>query len=112
MTDAERVLRAQLADRLADAEALNASLADVRSARSDGTADDEHDPEGSTLSSDWSQMEGLSRSTRDRIAEIERALRRIQDGSYGTCLSCAAPIPPARLEARPAAERCVACASQ
>lgn len=41
--------------------------------------------------------------------EIDEALDRIKDGTYGACVSCGTPIPPERLEARPYARECVAC---
>lgn len=40
---------------------------------------------------------------------IDSALQRINAGTYGSCLDCAQPIPLARLEAEPTAERCVKC---
>ncbi len=40
--------------------------------------------------------------------EVRRARRRIADGTYGTCEVCGEPIPEARLEARPWANRCIA----
>jgi DnaK suppressor protein len=43
------------------------------------------------------------------LREVEEALERIADGSYGICLDCDEPIPPKRLAIRPAAARCVAC---
>ena len=43
------------------------------------------------------------------LANVEQALARVADGSYGECVDCAAPIPFARLAAYPAARRCVAC---
>jgi DnaK suppressor protein len=47
----------------------------------------------------------------DQLAEIDRALVKIDEGSYGTCDSCGGEIPPGRLEVHPWAVRCVACAS-
>jgi RNA polymerase-binding transcription factor DksA len=41
------------------------------------------------------------------LAEIDRALRRVQDGTYGQCEACGRPIGAARLEARPAARFCL-----
>jgi RNA polymerase-binding protein DksA len=41
------------------------------------------------------------------IADIDRALKRIDDGSYGTCERCGKPIPEERLEARPWANLCI-----
>ena len=43
------------------------------------------------------------------LAEVEAALVRITEGTYGDCSDCGNPIPAARLEAYPTARRCVAC---
>ncbi|MEO8508055.1 MAG: TraR/DksA C4-type zinc finger protein [Betaproteobacteria bacterium] len=43
------------------------------------------------------------------LREVEIALGRIQDGTYGTCVECGMPIPYARLAANPSAPRCIAC---
>lgn len=43
------------------------------------------------------------------LQDIERALQRVADGSYGLCRQCGAPIPTARLHAQPTADRCVSC---
>ncbi len=43
------------------------------------------------------------------IAEVEAALRRLKDGSYGQCIDCGEAIPAARLHADPAAARCIRC---
>ena len=42
-------------------------------------------------------------------SEVLDALRRIELGTYGTCVDCAGPVPEGRLEAKPEAARCVAC---
>ncbi len=41
--------------------------------------------------------------------EIDRALEKLEDGSYGTCDACGGPIAPERLEALPWAVLCVSC---
>jgi RNA polymerase-binding transcription factor DksA len=41
------------------------------------------------------------------LADVERALRRLDDGSYGTCQACGATIPDERLAAVPATAFCV-----
>ncbi len=43
------------------------------------------------------------------ISEIDAALERIEDGSYGTCSNCGEEIPHARLEANPWASLCIDC---
>lgn len=46
---------------------------------------------------------------RDAMADVEHALGRFDDGTYGTCEACGRPIPFERLEAIPQARHCVAC---
>jgi RNA polymerase-binding transcription factor DksA len=46
------------------------------------------------------------------IASVKRALTRIEQGTYGECVRCGAEIAPKRLEARPEAALCFACASK
>jgi DnaK suppressor protein len=43
------------------------------------------------------------------LAQVDAALARIKEGSYGICLECGAAIPLARLDAYPMAARCIAC---
>ncbi len=86
------------------------TLHDVIDARNSGTADDEHDPEGPTLTMEWSRMTGVHGEFEAKAATIDRALDRLRDGSYGLCVRGGEPIGRARLEARPAAELCIDCA--
>lgn len=104
--------RATLEERLREIDALLARLdadeASLRHDRADQTADDEHDPEGSTLSGEWQRVEVLRRAQREERAQVVEALARMDAGTYGVCAVCGRPIPPARLEARPMATTCVA----
>jgi DnaK suppressor protein len=43
------------------------------------------------------------------LKKIEKALQRIEDGSYGICERCEEPISPKRLEARPVTTLCIRC---
>lgn len=43
------------------------------------------------------------------IRDIDAAMRRIADRTYGLCVECGERIDPARLEAYPTAKRCLAC---
>ncbi|CAN5151287.1 TraR/DksA C4-type zinc finger protein [soil metagenome] len=108
-TDVLIGLRARLQAQLSDAEA---ELGDIRGARSASTADDEHDPEGSTLTDDWSRAVGLREAAIAALHETDAALERVGDGTYGICVSCGRAIAPGRLEARPATPLCIACASR
>ena len=51
-------------------------------------------------------------SEKNTLDQIEAALKRIEDGSYGQCETCGVKIPKARLEAIPYAAQCVRCASR
>ncbi|MCN9244704.1 TraR/DksA C4-type zinc finger protein [Streptomyces sp. NPDC052051] len=43
------------------------------------------------------------------LKEIDEALVRVQDGTYGTCLGCSRPVPAERLEILPYTRYCVSC---
>jgi DnaK suppressor protein len=43
------------------------------------------------------------------LRDIDAALKRIANGTYGTCMSCSKEIDPKRLNAQPAARMCVVC---
>jgi DnaK suppressor protein len=55
---------------------------------------------------------GLLGGDEDALDQIEAAIERIDNGSYGRCETCGGKIPKARLEAIPYAAQCVRCASQ
>ena len=103
------ILDAQRAEILAQQAHVAASLAEVREAR-DGEQDDEHDPEGPTLTTEWSRLTGLQDDAVRQLKELDKALARIEDRTYGFCSRCGQPIARARLEARPMAELCIDCA--
>jgi DnaK suppressor protein len=50
---------------------------------------------------------GLAEDLVEQLAAVERAERRLQDGTYGLSIDSGEPIPDARLEALPTAERTV-----
>ena len=49
----------------------------------------------------------ISSDLRQELDDVERALIRIANGTYGFCEECGEPINPERLEARPAATYCI-----
>ncbi len=105
--------RAVLEEQRADLEKhrvhTEESLVEVRVAR-DGESDDEHDPEGPTIASEWSRLTGLQEEAGKELAVLDKALARIDDGTFGLCSSCGNSIGRARLDARPSAELCIDCA--
>jgi DnaK suppressor protein len=72
---------------------------------------DEEGGEGGTSNVDRELDLVLSAQALGAIAEIDRALAKINAGTYSTCEQCGNPIPQARLKALPYAALCVACKS-
>jgi RNA polymerase-binding protein DksA len=67
------------------------------------------------IGSDASGMElmlGLASNQQKLLQQVNEALARIEDGTYGFCQMCGKPIPQARLEAIPEAELCLNCADK
>ncbi len=110
MPDPRHLLDALRRDTLVRLGATEAALTDLVRERAAANDDDEHDPEGVPLSAEWSRLRGLADADRAELAWIDEAEQRVEDGTYGICAGCGKPIPAARLEARPFAEYCVACA--
>lgn len=90
--------------------ALRRDFSGMVDASRDSNADDEHDPEGSTIAFERQQVDTLVRQNQQHLVEVEAALARLDAGEYGVCERCGEPIPDARLEARPTARTCVGCA--
>jgi RNA polymerase-binding transcription factor DksA len=62
---------------------------------------------------DWESMpEPVAESTRRELAAIEDALRRIEEGCYGTCVACGGPMGLQRIRAIPEARYCMTCSGQ
>ena len=51
----------------------------------------------------------LEENSEHVLADIDAALKRIEDGTYGVCTKCGKQIPQERLEARPWATLCIDC---
>ena len=74
------------------------------------------------LSADWEEqateleneevLSELDVSQRHTLEAIEAALARLDEGSYGVCVSCGDPIAPRRLEALPFSTGCIKCARE
>ena len=96
--------RAALAARL---ERLTEDMSALVAASRDSNADDEHDPEGQTIAYERSQLAALTSQAESHLAEVEAALTRVADGTYGVCEICHEQIAAERLVARPTARTCV-----
>ncbi|MBT2531498.1 TraR/DksA C4-type zinc finger protein [Arthrobacter sp. ISL-48] len=111
MADFERfrlLLEEERERKLALLPALRADISSASAARQGSNVDDEHDPEGSTIAFELSQASALLEQSTLGLAQVEAALDRIADGTYGTCNVCGEPIAEGRLEARPWTPFCIA----
>ncbi|WP_134324865.1 TraR/DksA family transcriptional regulator [Cumulibacter soli] len=111
-TNSRAALTAVREEAVARLAATQAELVTLRDDRSDANDDDEHDPDGATLSAEWSRLTGLADAARARLAQVDDALARLDAGDYGICQRCGQPIPAGRLEVRPFAEYCLPCAER
>ncbi|WP_455834587.1 TraR/DksA family transcriptional regulator [Pseudarthrobacter siccitolerans] len=114
MPDFERfriLLEEERARKLALLPALRADITAANSARQDSNVDDEHDPEGSTIAFELSQASALLKQSSAGLDQVDAALARIADGTYGSCAVCGESIAEGRLEARPWTPFCIRHAS-
>ena len=73
-------------------------------------ADDEHDPEGSTIAYERSRVAALIAGEKSHLDDLDRAMARLSSGNYGLCEGCGGQISAERLAALPAVRTCIACA--
>jgi RNA polymerase-binding transcription factor DksA len=94
------------------AESLQAEADLLAAEREPGDVQfDEESGEGDTLAVERERDLALSAQARAAVDEIDAALAKIADGTYGTCEQCGKTIPKERLRAIPYAALCVSCKS-
>ena len=90
---------------------LRRGFQEIVDASADSNSDDEHDPEGSTIAFERSQLNSLIRQAERHLHDVQEARMRVTSGTYGRCETCGQPISAGRLDARPVASRCILCAA-
>ena len=105
-----RSIDADRARTTARAAALERDFANIVEVSADAVRDDEHDPEGATIAFERAQVSALLADARRHLADLDRAVARLDEPHIGICEGCGNPIALERLLARPAATRCVSCA--
>ena len=68
--------------------------------------------DSSQVTAERGEVEVLAAKLRDTLGEVDKALHKLADGSYGVCEDCGNPIDPVRLEAMPATRYCINDASK
>jgi DnaK suppressor protein len=95
---------ARLREEIADAES---DIADLLQGAGEEGGEDTADTGAKAFEREHEMS--LAASHREILGQVERALRRIETGTYGVCESCGNPIGKARLQAFPRATLCLAC---
>jgi len=91
---------------------LVSQLTDLGAGPEGGLAYDANFADTSQVTAERGEAEALATELKETLADVDAALGRLEDGSYGTCESCGQVISEARLEAMPAARLCITCASK
>ena len=72
---------------------------------------DQNFADTSQVTAERGEVEAVTGSLKESLAEVQDALAKFERGAFGTCERCGEAIAIARLEAKPAARLCMACAS-
>ena len=101
-----------LARRASVARCLGALRIEVADALSQRDLSDLFDHEDPSVDSDATTALMLAEWVERRLWEVDEALARVANGTYGYCLDCGGGIPLERLRALPSTSRCVGCSHQ
>jgi DnaK suppressor protein len=100
-----RAERDDLADQLSTIE--DQSFATTQSDLSGDVGVDDESADAGTATFEREKELSIEQNVRDLIAKIERALKRIDNGTFGVCEICGKQIEKARLKALPYADLCI-----
>ncbi|HVM26635.1 MAG TPA: TraR/DksA C4-type zinc finger protein [Mycobacteriales bacterium] len=101
-------VRAQLEQMLRELDSATTTLEAENAGESQELSHfDQHPADTATELSDADRENAIIEAAGDQRVQVLAALQRLDDGSYGRCVDCGKQIPPARLEVRPEAARCV-----
>jgi len=110
-----------------DAEVTDATLASVRAelederdrlaerlrelSRDESSLEfDDNFADSGQVAAEQGENQALAAQLRDQLDDVEAAIAKLDDGTYGVCEICGRPIGEARLEAMPTARLCIDCA--
>lgn len=101
---------------LGERERIERALGHLHEANSESIEDEEdeqtfdnHLGDAATITFNREMDYSLEENSGKLLAAIDQALKRIEEGTFGTCARCGQPIAEARLEAMPYATKCIDC---
>jgi DnaK suppressor protein len=95
-------------DLTAERDRLEAQIASLEPGHGSASPDfDDNFADSGQVAAEQGENKVLASQLRSELDEVERALAKLDDGSYGACETCSEPISAARLEAMPAARFCI-----
>lgn len=97
----KQTFEARIAELMAEAQEIDQELREPDSPDVEDRATESEEDE---------VLEELGNVALEEIDELQAAIKRIELGTYGNCTSCGEPIGEKRLEAVPAASKCMSCA--
>jgi DnaK suppressor protein len=109
--ETEKIRQALTARRDELQEEYDQTLAELAELQRDRLTDSAGDDQADTGTKTFEREQEitLANGILERITQVERALERLDEGSYGWCERCGNPIPVERLAAFPSATLCVTC---
>ncbi len=109
--DTEKI-RAALSERREELKTeYDQTLSEITELQRDRLTDSAGDDQADTGTKTFEREQeiSLANSILERITQVERALDRLDEGTYGWCEKCGNPIPVERLAAFPSATLCISC---
>lgn len=105
VTEARTLLTSEILRLRSELEASGAALAGLMRDSGDGAGDDEADTGTKNITREHELS--LAANAQEMLEQTERALARLEAGTYGLCEICGKPIGKARMQAFPRATLCV-----
>jgi DnaK suppressor protein len=94
----------------AERQSLRARLGEL-GIGSEALSYDSNFADSSQVTAERGEAEALAANLMEALAQVERALAKFDDATYGKCEACGGEIAYARLEAKPEARYCISCAA-
>ena len=112
MEESQLDLKTISAELSAEREVLVAKLAELSTGATTHGGYDPNFADSSAVIAERGEAETPYANLSQLLEDVEAALAKIEDGTYGICESCGGQIESARLEAIPTARLCMSCAVQ